>query len=101
MSFTVDEVKDAISRALVSRGPQKGMLKANPPPYKDGLARAAWFGLMMNANPYKVSPFALMGMTEREEEMFAIVSSTADRLDPRLVAMADRDRRALEAHGVW
>ena len=39
--------------ALVSRGPNKGMLKAKCPPMGT-YGSAVWQALMMHANPYKV-----------------------------------------------
>ena len=44
--------------------------------------------------------FTMICFTEEQKEMYAIVAKMADTI-PNLVAMADRDRRALESMGVW
>lgn len=97
-SLTLDQVKAAITGAISQRGKSKGMLKAKAP--TDPLANAAWQALMSVANPYKMNLFTMMCFTKQQEEMYAVVAKMADTI-PDLVAMADRDRRALESMGVW
>jgi hypothetical protein len=55
---------------------------------------------MSVANPYKMGIFTMICFTEEQKEMYAIVAKMADTI-PNLVAMADRDRRALESMGAW
>ncbi len=97
-NLTLGQVKAAITDAISQRGPTKGMLKAKAP--SDPLSNAAWQALMSVANPYKMNMFSMMCFTKQQEEMYAIVSKVADK-NPNLVAMADRDRRALESIGAW
>ena len=97
-SLTLEQVKAAITGAISQRGPTKGMLKAKAP--SDPLANAAWQALMSVANHYKTGIFTMICFTEEQKEMYAIVAKMADTI-PNLVAMADRDRRALESMGAW
>lgn len=97
-SLTIDQVKVAINQTISQRGPTNGMLKARAP--SDPLANAAWQAFMSVANPYKMSVFSMICFTEEQKEMYAIVAKVAEAR-PKLVAMADRDRRALESIGAW
>ena len=94
-TFTVDRIHAAIEGARVSRGKNKGLLKASKP---KGDAGAAWLAMMLHANPHKVSPASIMMLTNgerwiHEQVWAALVGVPQNGLD--------RDRDALEGLGVW
>lgn len=95
------ELKDvciaAINDALVSRGKNKGSLKASRPNSSSDAA-AAWEALIMEANPYKAGIWFQMMMNERQQAIFREVSRAIKGLDLRSI---DRDRSILEQLGAW
>lgn len=98
-------ISDAASRALygasVTRGKAKGLLLKNPP--KDKLARAAWYGAQAVCNPYKLSIYGLMFMSEEEKAIYDEIEKVmtwCKEQNPRTVLL-DQDRLALERLGVW
>jgi len=99
--MTSEELKDviiaAINGAIVSRGKDKGKLKASRPNSSSDAA-AAWEALIMEANPFKAGIWFQIMMTERQQAIFREVSKAIQGLDLRSI---DRDRVALEKLGVW
>jgi hypothetical protein len=93
----MDRINQAIRAALVSRGPNKGMLKSSPPRHGTD-AYAAWQALTMCANPYKVSIGGLMMLPREQREVYDVVLAWAETRDVRAL---DRDRVALEQMGAW
>lgn len=95
------ELKDvciaAINDALVSRGKNKGSLKASRP-NSNSDAAAAWEALIMEANPYKAGIWFQLMMNERQQAIFREVSKAIEGLDLRSI---DRDRNILEQIGAW
>ena len=94
-TFNVERIHAAIEAARVSRGKNKGQLKANKP---KGDAGAAWVAMMLHANPYKVSPASIIMMTNGERWIFDQLSKA---LEGTPTGGIDRDRDALESLGVW
>lgn len=90
-----DEQKAAILRALASRGPRKGYLKAkSPSAFDDQLACAAWQGLQPNA--FKLGIMSVMMLRDPAAQKFA-----TDLAEYRFPAWLDYDRHALQTMGVW
>jgi hypothetical protein len=90
-----DEQKAAILRALSSRGPRKGYLKAkSPSPLDDQLACAAWQGIQPNT--YKLGIGSVMMLRDPEAQKFALTLS-----EYRFPAWLDYDRHALQQMGAW
>ena len=87
----------AINGALVSRGKNKGSLKASRPNSSSDAA-AAWEALIMEANPYKAGIWFQLMMNERQQAIFREVSKAIEGLDLRSI---DRDRSILEQLGAW
>ena len=87
----------AIDASKVSRGKNKGMLKATCPPMgTDGAA--AWQALMCYANPYKMSIGQIMLFTDRQRAIYRAIDDSLTGHDLRGL---DRDRIALEKLGAW
>ena len=100
MTDTETRLLNALNDAIAQRGKNKGQLKAKCPPMgTDGAIM--WQALMMHANPYKVSIFAVVMASAGRSDPFyqACVEFAQERASvlPRL----DRDRVALERLGVW
>jgi hypothetical protein len=87
----------AIDAAIVSRGKNKGRLKAACPPMGTDAA-AAWQAMMGHANPYKIGMGHIMFFTERQRDIYNAIDKALEGRDVRHV---DRDRVALETMGVW
>ena len=99
--MTSEQFKDAIiaaiDGALVSRGKDKGKLKASRPNSSSDAA-AAWEALIMEANPFKAGIWFQVMMTERQQAIFREVLKAIQGLDLRSI---DRDRNLLEQLGAW
>ena len=99
--MTSEEMKniciEAINAALVSRGANKGQLKAQCP-RSDTDAAAAWQAMTGHANPYKMGIGVILLFNDRQKAIF-------DNIDKSLIGVdilkLDRDRLALEKLGVW
>ena len=87
----------AIDAAKVSRGKNKGMLKANCPK-SDSDGAAAWQAMMYRANPYKASIFTIAMFDDRQRAIFDAVGEAIEGYD---VNHLDRDRQILEELGIW
>ena len=101
MTMTSSEFRDvciaAIDQAKVSRGKNKGMLKANCPK-ADSDGAAAWQAMTLQANPYKAGLFIIAMFNDRQRAVFDAVGSAIEGYD---INHLDRDRTILEALGVW
>jgi hypothetical protein len=94
------EAADALRAAIATRGPHKGRLLKKAPPFST-LAYAAWQGAMMAINPYKVSIFGVYMMDDAQRAVQEAVTSWFDSMPRSDRIEYDRDRRVLEAIGVW
>ena len=90
----------ALREALVSRGPNRGKLKASAPP-SHTLAYAAWQGAMMSCNPYKVSIAGMLLFTPEQRTVHEEVTALFDTMPMAERIKFDRDRLSLESLGIW
>ena len=97
MAIDKETVQLAMQNALVSRGKNRGQLKAQCPPMGTPEA-AAWQALVAKANPYKLGIGHLLFMSAEHREIFDTVEALIKNLDVRRL---DRDRMALEVLGAW
>jgi len=97
MAIDKETVQLAMQNALVSRGKNRGQLKAQCPPMGTPEA-AAWQALVAKANPYKLGIGHLLFMSPEHREIFDAVEALIKNLDVRRL---DRDRMALEVLGAW
>ena len=101
MTMTSAEFRDvclaAIDAAKVSRGKNRGMLKAKCPK-SDSDGAAAWQAMTLQANPYKAGLYTIAMFTERQMAIFDAVGQAIEGYD---VNHLDRDRTILESLGVW
>ncbi len=99
--MTSAEFKDiciaAIDQAKVSRGKNRGMLKANCPK-SDSDGAAAWQAMTLQANPYKAGIFTIAMFNDRQRAIFDAVGKA---IEGHNINRLDRDRTILEALGVW
>lgn len=94
-----EKVKTAIEGALVSRGKNKGMLKAKCPPMGTFEA-SAWQAIILHANPFKVGFGHLIFFSAEQREIYDYIDNKI-KTENISVSGLDRDRKALEAFGVW
>jgi hypothetical protein len=94
------QAKAALMLCYASRGAHRGQLLARCPK-SDTLAAAAWQGAMLACNPFKASVAACLFMTEEQREIRDEVLNHFCSLPPEYMKMAERNREALEALGVW
>ena len=87
----------AIDAAQVSRGKNRGMLKAQCPK-ADSDGAAAWQAMTLQANPYKAGIYTIAMFNERQRAIFAAVGKAIEDLD---ISHLDHDRTILESLGVW
>lgn len=90
---------EAVAGALVTRGKNKGMLLAKCPPVGTDEA-AAWQAIQSYANPFKTGMAHMMFMSNRGRIIYAALRKMI-RDNNINVSRLDRDRKALEAFGVW
>lgn len=89
-------IKTAIAGALVSKGANKGSLKAKCPPIGTDAA-AAWQAIMSHANPYKVGLGHFLFMPDEIRENVYNVIVEYIKVTQVDVRSLDRDRRILES----
>ena len=89
----------ALQGAIVTRGKRKGMLLAKCPPVGTDAA-AAWQAVMKFANPFKCGFGHLLFMPEEQRHIRDYIVNDI-KSNGRDVRGLDRDRKALEALGVW
>lgn len=99
MPIISDKAALALKDAVATRGPRKGYLKASAPK-SNTLSYAAWQAGMMAFNPYKVSIYGLMVMSEEQREVYDELVKIFDAAKARGFHM-DKDREALEKLGAW
>jgi hypothetical protein len=90
----------ALDSAIATKGKNKGMLKSAAPDSRT-MGYAAWQGAMLSVNAFKAS---IAGMIFMSAEQKAIMDEVRDYFDAMPKAeriQFDRDRRTLEACGVW
>lgn len=100
MSKLSDIAREALAQCYVTRGKHKGQLLARCPK-GNTLAAAAWQGAMMLCNPYRASICAMMFMTPEQKAVREEISAHFDAMPHAYRIMAERNREALEALGVW
>ncbi len=93
-----EKTKQAILGCVVQRGKFKGTFRRTKPK-RMSLEHAAWVGVMVVFNPYKVSMMDYMLMNEEEREVCKEAEAWADA--NKHLRYADRDRGTLEELGVW
>ena len=99
MKMAIDKsvIQSAMRGALVSKGKNKGQLKAQCPPIGTPEA-AAWQAIVAKANPYKLGIGHLLFMSAEHREIFNAIEALIESVDVRSL---DRDRLALEVLGAW
>jgi len=92
-------LREGLQKATVSRGPRKGMLLAKCPAVDTDPA-AVWLSIMAKANPFKVGFGHMLFMRDERRELYNYTSTMIQELGIDIKTI-DRDRKALEALGVW
>lgn len=92
-----DKAALALRDAVATRGAHKGKLKAKAPPARSN-GYAAWQAAQMVCNPFKVSIFGQIMMSDEQRAIFEEVLNIFETLNIRGM---DRDRNALERLGAW
>jgi hypothetical protein len=100
MNKLSDKAREALAAAYATRGKHRGQLLARCP-RSDTLAAAAWQGVMLSVNPFKVSIAASLVFTEEQRAIAAEITAHFDSLPHAYRIMAQRDRYALEKLGAW
>ena len=100
MNKLSDTARAALALCYATRGKHKGQLLARCP-RSDTLAAAAWQGAMLSCNAYKASIGAMLFMNDAQRAVRDEVLAHFDSLPHAYRIMAQRDREALEALGVW
>jgi hypothetical protein len=95
-----DTARVALAQCFATRGKHKGQLLARCP-RSDSMAAAAWQGAMSIVNPYKLGIGVLMFMTQEQRTVYNEIAGHFARMPKDHAILADRDREALEAWGVW
>ena len=95
-----DKARTALAACYATRGKHKGQLLARCPPSRT-LAAAAWQGAMLSVNPFQASIGAMLFMSAEQREVRDEVLAHFDAMPKAYRIMAQRDREALEALGVW
>ncbi len=95
-----DLIKSIIDKARVSRGKNKGSLKANCP-RGDTLEAAAWQAIQGYANPYKLGIFTQMMFNDDQRHVFKVIDTALKNTKPGELIHMDRDAKALNNLGVW
>jgi hypothetical protein len=99
MELTSEIIESAITKARVSRGKNKGRLKAKCPKVNTPEA-AAWQAIMTFANPYKIGLGHLMFMDDENLQIYNYITEVI-KVTGLDVRDFDRDRKALDSLGVW
>jgi hypothetical protein len=92
--------REALAGAYATRGKHRGQLLARCP-RSETLAAAAWQGAMLVVNPYQASIGAMLFMSAEQKAVRDEVVAHFERLPRDYQILAQRDREALEALGVW
>lgn len=97
MATISDKAAIALKAAVCTRGKAKGLLLARAPRSTSN-AYAAWQAAQMVCNPFKVSIFGLVMLTEEQRAIYNEIEAALTALNVRGL---DRDRNGLERLGVW
>lgn len=97
MATISDKAALALKAAVCTRGKGKGLLLARAP-RMDSDAYAAWQAAQMVCNPFKVSIFGLVMLTDEQRAIYDEIETALTALNIRGL---DRDRNGLERLGVW
>jgi hypothetical protein len=100
MNKLSDTARTALAGAYATRGKHRGQLLKRCPPSRT-LAAAAWQGAMGVVNPYQMSIGSMLFMTAEQRAIWQEVRDHFESLPREYMIMAQRDREALEALGVW
>jgi hypothetical protein len=100
MNRLSDNARNALAACYATRGKHKGQLLARCPA-SHTLAAAAWQGAMIVCNVHKVSIAAMMFMTSEQRVIRDEIQAHFESLPHDYLIMAERNREALEALGVW
>lgn len=98
--FLSAQAKSALAQCYATRGKHKGQLLARCPDSRT-LAAAAWQGAMLVCNPYRASIAAALFMSAEQRAVRDEIIAHFDALPKAYLVMAERNREALEALGVW
>jgi hypothetical protein len=100
-----ETARAALAQCYATRGRHKGQLLARCPaqygPKANPSAAAAWQGAMLVCNPYKAGICTLMFMKPEHRAIQQEITAHFEAMPREYRNMADRDREALEALGVW
>ncbi len=100
MSKLSDTARDALRLCYATKGKHRGQLLARCP-RSHTLAAAAWQGAMLSCNPYRASIGAMLFMSSEQRAIRDEVLAHFDAMPREYRIMAERNREALEALGVW
>lgn len=100
MNKLSDTAREALRACYATRGKHRGQLLARCP-RSDTLAAAAWQGAMLVCNPYRASIGAMLFMSPKQKAVRDEVLAHFESLPRDYMILAQRDREALEALGVW
>tara|TARA_R110000796_G_scaffold179660_2_gene296236 strand:+ start:664 stop:978 length:315 start_codon:yes stop_codon:yes gene_type:complete len=92
-----ESTKNAILACITKQGKFKGTFKRTLP--RPGVERAAWLGVMLVFNPYKVGIGAVMMLTDDQRVVMDDATLWAE--NNQHLRFADRDRGTLETLGAW
>ena len=95
-----DLIISIIDKALISRGKNKGGLKANCP-RGNTLEAAAWQAIQGYANPYKLGIFTQMMFDDDQRHVFETIDNALKNTKPGELIHMDRDSKSLNDLGVW
>lgn len=71
------EAKDALRAAMTTRGPRQGFLLSKAP-RSNTLAYAAWQAAQLVCNPYKVSIFGMLLLSEGQRKVREEITAALD-----------------------
>ena len=100
MTRLSDTARNALAQCYATRGKHRGQLLARCPA-STTLAAAAWQGAMLVCNPYRASIGAMLFMSAEQKAIRDEIVAHFESLPREYLIMAERNREALEALGVW
>ena len=100
MNALSDTARTALAACYATRGKHRGQLLARCP-RSDTLAAAAWQGAMLVCNPYRASIASLLFMSAEQKAVRDEIVAHFEAMPRDYRIIAERNREALEALGVW
>ena len=100
MNKLSDTARTALAACYATRGKHRGQLLARCP-RSDTLAAAAWQGAMLVCNPYRASIASLLFMSAEQKAVRNEIVAHFEAMPRDYRIIAERNREALEALGVW